>query len=673
MSPSERAAFLRAELHRHNVAYYVHDQPGVSDAEYDALMRELQNIEETHPELIAPDSPTQRVGAAPVEAFGSVTHRKPMLSLGNCFSEEELREFDARAKRHLGMDEALPVAYVCELKLDGLSISLTYERGIFTQGATRGDGTTGEDITQNLKTIRGVPLRLSGESIPERIEIRGEAFLTHSEFARINESRESSGEPTFANPRNAAAGSLRQLDAKITSGRNLKAYFYAIGESVGWEPTSQSDLLARLKDWGFPTNPHTLRFETIDGVVAHIESWIDKKNALDYDTDGMVVKVDDATLQRELGQVARAPRWATAYKYPALQVETVVEEIRVQVGRTGAVTPLAVLKSVSVAGVIVSRATLHNQDEITRKDVREGDTVVIQRAGEVIPEVVSVVVGKRKEGAPPYLLPTTCPSCGTALVRPEGEAVTRCPNATDCPAQLQTRLEHFVSRNALNIDGLGGERLAQLIESGLVKDAADLFTLEKEKLLPLERMGEKLADNLLTELDKKKKTTLSRLLFGLGIRHVGERGAASLAQHFGSLEKLRGASLEQLGQVQDVGAVTAQSVFDWLQNHSGLLERLTSVGVEAEESEGGPTSDVFAGKSFVFTGALEKFTREDAEALVRRLGGRASGSVSRQTSYVVAGPGAGSKREKAEALGIPILTEDEFAALLPAVQLPVTG
>ncbi len=665
MNPADRIAQLCAELQRHNIAYYVHDQPTASDAEYDALMQELLALEAAHPELITPESPTQRVGAMPAEAFGSVTHRRPMLSLGNCFSDGDLREFDERAKRHLGMDEALPLEYVCELKLDGLSISLTYENGTFVQGATRGDGATGEDITQNLKTIRGIPLKLTGERIPERIEIRGEAFLSHSEFKKANITREQSGEATFANPRNAAAGSLRQLDSKITASRRLRAYFYAIGESVGWEPTSQSDLLEKLQGWGFPTNPHTEKFESIEGVIGHIASWTEKKNTLDYDTDGMVVKVDDAVLQRELGQVSRAPRWATAFKYPALQVETVVEDIRVQVGRTGAITPLAVLTPVSVAGVMVARATLHNQDEITRKDVRIGDTVAIQRAGEVIPEVVSVVLSKRLESSAAYFLPTTCPSCGSALVRPEGEAVTRCPSSETCPAQLQTRLEHFVSRNALNIDGLGGERLAQLIESGLVTGFPDLFTLEKEKLLPLERMGEKLADNLLGELAQKKKTSLARLLFGLGIRHVGERGAAGLAQHFGSLEKLQGATLEQLGLVQDVGGVTAQSVFDWLQSSGPLLEKLLSVGVEAKGDEAAPTSDHFSGKSFVFTGALEKFNRDDAEALVRRLGGRASGSVSKQTSYVVAGPGAGSKREKAESLSIPILTEDEFAQLLP--------
>lgn len=667
LSP-ERAAFLRSELARHNILYYIHDAPEISDAEYDKLLRELQEIEAAHPELITPDSPTQRVGAAPASAFGSVTHKKPMLSLGNAFSADELREFDARAKRHLGLpeDTAEKIAYLCELKLDGLSVSLTYENGVFVKGATRGDGTTGEEITQNLKTIPSIPLRLQGESLPALIEIRGEAFLTHSEFARINQEREASGEPTFANPRNAAAGSLRQLDPRITAGRKLKVWFYAVGEASGFEPESQLGWLEQLKNWGLPTAPERQLCTDIEEVVATVEAWGAKKNTLDYDTDGVVVKVNDFALQRELGQVSRAPRWAIAFKYPALQVETTVEEILVQVGRTGAITPLAKLTPVSVAGVIVSRATLHNQDEIARKDVRVGDTVVIQRAGEVIPEVVQVVTSKRPEASEPYKLPTVCPSCGTPTIRPEGEAVTRCPNTEGCPAQLQTRLEHFVSRNALNIEGLGGERLTQFIEAGLVSDATDLFTLTKEQLLPLERMGEKLADNLLGELEKKKNTTLARFLVAVGIRHVGEGGASRLAQGFGTLEKLRAASVEDIAKVPDIGLTTAQSVRGWLDTNTAFLDKLSAVGVVAQGDEAAPVSDHFAGKTFVFTGALEKFSREDAEAIVKRLGGRASGSVSKQTSYVVAGPGAGSKLAKAEQLGVSVLTEDEFAELLPS-------
>lgn len=666
--PTERTAWLRAELARHNVLYYIHDAPDISDAEYDRLYHELVALEAAHPELVTTDSPTQRVGTAPASAFGAVAHRRPMLSLGNAFSADEMREFDARAKRHLGMAEDTEISYLCELKLDGLSVSLTYEDGVLVRGATRGDGTTGEEITQNLKTIASIPLRLVGENVPPLIEVRGEAFLTHGEFARINRERESKGEPTFANPRNAAAGSLRQLDPRITASRKLKVWFYAVGESSGWEPTSQLGLLDQLKAWGLPTAPERELGANVEAVIATIVAWSEKKNTLDYDTDGVVVKVNDFTLQRELGQVSRAPRWAIAYKYPALQVETLVEEILVQVGRTGAITPLARLKPVSVAGVVVSRATLHNQDEIDRKDVRVGDTVVIQRAGEVIPEVVQVVTSKRPENTVPFKLPTECPSCGTPTVRPEGEAVTRCPNAESCPAQLQTRLEYFVSRNALNIDGLGGERLAQFIDAGLVRDAADLFTLTKEQLLPLERMGEKLADNLVGALAAAKNTTLARLLVAVGIRHVGEGGASRLAQGFGTLEKLREATVEQLAQVPDVGLTTAQSVFDWLQSNAAFLDKLGTVGVVAQGDEAAPVSDHFAGKAFVFTGALEKFTREEAEALVKRLGGRAAGSVSKQTSYLVAGPGAGSKLAKAEQLGVTVLTEDEFAELLPPAE-----
>jgi DNA ligase (NAD+) len=665
---AERARFLRDEIQRHNVAYYVHDAPTVSDAEYDALMNELNALEAKFPELVSPDSPTQRVGAVPASAFGAVTHRRPMLSLANAFSADDLREFDKRARRHLGMSADAPIAYVCELKLDGLAVSLTYEKGVFVQGATRGDGTTGEDITQNLRTIKSLPLRLAGENLPERIEVRGEAFLTHAEFARINADREASGEPTFANPRNAAAGSLRQLDSSITAKRRLQIYCYGIGESVGYAPTTQGGLLDQYRAWGIPTNPHRCDCPDIEAVIEFVAQWESKKNTLDYDTDGVVVKVNSVALQNELGQVARAPRWAIAYKYPAMQVETIVEDIVVQVGRTGAITPLAILKPVSVAGVTVSRATLHNQDEIDRKDVRVGDTVVIQRAGEVIPEVVRVVPEKRPETTTPFHIPAACPSCGTPVVRPEGEAVTRCPNAKGCPAQLQTRIEHFVSRNALDIAGLGERHIAQLIATGLVKDAADLFYLTKDQLLPLERMGDKLADNILNAIASRKQTTLARLLYAFGIRHIGERAASILAQHFGTLERVAAASADEMANVHEIGRTMAESVasFFGLEETRLLLHKLREAGVEAAGDDSAPVSDHFAGKTFVFTGALTVRTREDAEALVRRLGGRAAGSVSKQTSYVVAGPGAGSKLEKAQSLNIPVLTEEEFDALLPA-------
>jgi DNA ligase (NAD+) len=665
---SERARFLRDEIQRHNIAYHVHDAPTVSDAEYDALMNELNALEAKFPELVSPDSPTQRVGGTPISAFGSVTHRRQMLSLGNAFSADDLREFDKRAKRQLGMALDAPIEYICELKLDGLAVSLTYEKGVFVQGATRGDGTTGEDITQNLRTIKSLPLRLAGDNLPERIEVRGEAFLTHSEFARINTDREASGEPTFANPRNAAAGSLRQLDSGITAKRRLQLYCYGIGESIGYTPASQIGLLDQYRGWGIPTNPHRCDCPDIEAVIEFVAQWESKKNTLDYDTDGVVVKVNSVALQKELGQVARAPRWAIAYKYPAMQVETVVEDIVVQVGRTGAITPLAILKPVSVAGVTVSRATLHNQDEIDRKDVRIGDTVVIQRAGEVIPEVVRVVTEKRPEGTAPFRIPVECPSCGTPVVRPEGEAVTRCPNAKGCPAQLQTRIEHFVSRNALDIAGLGERHIAQLIANGLIKDSADLFFLTKDQLLPLERMGDKLADNILNAIAARKQTTLARLLYAFGIRHIGERAASVLAQHFGTLEKVAAASADEMSNVHEIGRTMAESIASYfgLEETRLLLGKLREAGVEAKGDDSAPVSDHFAGKTFVFTGSLTIRTREDAEALVRRLGGRAAGSVSKQTSYVVAGPGAGSKLEKAQSLNIPVLTEEEFGALLPS-------
>jgi len=591
-----------------------------------------------------------------------------MLSLGNAFSDDDLRQFDLRAKRALGMELDAAVAYVCELKMDGLAVSLTYEDGLFVRGATRGDGATGEDITQNLRTIQAIPLRLTGSEAPSLFEARGEVYLTHNEFKRINQLRETSGEPVFANPRNAAAGSLRQLDPKITAGRRLQFFAYGFGEAKGFRPDTQMDLLDALANFGFPVNPHRTLCGDIEAVIAFVRDWEGRKNTLDYDTDGIVVKVDDVRLQEELGQVSRAPRWAIAYKYPALQVRTTIEDIVIQIGRTGALTPLALLAPVAVGGVMVSRATLHNQDEITRKDVRVGDTVVIQRAGEVIPEVVRVVTEARPDSAQPYRLPENCPSCGTPVVRPEGEAVTRCPNARGCPAQLQTRLEHFVSRNALDIAGLGERHVAQLIAAGLVKSPADLFFLQKENLLPLGRMGDKLADNILKAIAERKQTTLARLIFALGMRHVGEKASSVLARHFGTLDKLAAASADDIEKVHEIGRTIAESVaaFFALDETKELLAKLKTAGVHAAGDESSaPVSDHFAGKSFVFTGALTQRTRDEAEALVRRLGGRASGSVSKQTSYVVAGENAGSKRTKAESLKIPVLTEDEFATLLP--------
>jgi DNA ligase (NAD+) len=685
-----RAEELRAQINRANYCYYALDQPELSDAAYDALMRELRQLEETFPELITPESPTQRVGAEMVTAFAPYPHRVPMLSLDNAFSPDDLRAWEERIRRQLGAGPELPIEYVCELKIDGLSISLTYENGRFVKGGTRGNGEVGEDITPNLRAIPALPMQLrehgtarpsapgnrfeAAESNgiarpwPTCIEIRGEVFLTHKEFARINAEIEDKGGKTFANPRNAAAGSLRQKDPTVTAGRRLDIFVYTVGACEGWEFESQYDLLQTYRAWGLRTNPTARLCKNLDEALEFIAEWAEKKESLTYDMDGVVVKVNSFALQRELGQVSRSPRWAIAYKYPALQVRTRVEAIEMQVGRTGAITPVAILAPVAVAGVIVSRATLHNEDEIRRKDVRVGDTVVIQRAGEVIPEVVEVVRSARNGSEAEFAMPTHCPSCGTEVVKPEGEAVTRCPNE-DCPAKVQQRIEHFVSRGAMDIEGLGSKQVASLLQAGRVQDAADLYTLSKESLLPLERMGDKLATKILENIAASKTRPLHRLIHALGIRHVGEHTAEVLASHFGSLEKLRAASAEELAQVYEIGQTTAESIVAYFADprNQHLLEKLAAAGVQPEARAAVPVSDALAGKTFVFTGALT-LPREEAEAMVKQRGGRASSSVSKQTSYVVAGDNAGSKRAKAESLGVPILTEAEFFALIENIE-----
>lgn len=665
MDVKERIDWLRNEIARHNTMYYIHDAPTISDAEYDSLLQELHGLEAENPNLVTGDSPTQRVGAPLSGGFAEVTHGRPMLSLANAFSATDLVEFDARIKRFLELDQAEEIQYCCELKLDGLAVSLTYAKGVLMRAATRGDGSTGEDITANVRTIRSIPLRLAVDDAPDIIEIRGEVYLPHTEFKRINDLRDAAGEPTFANPRNAAAGSLRQQDPKITAERRLAAAFYSLGESSAAEPASQIALLDWLRSAGLQTDSHVKLCNGIDAVIAHIEAWEKLREHLPYDTDGMVIKVNDSDMQRRLGAVARAPRWAIAFKYPAQQVETVVEDILVQVGRTGAITPLAKLRPVNCAGVTVSRATLHNQSEIDRKDVRVGDTVVIQRAGEVIPEVVSVVVAKRLDSSQPYSIPSVCPSCGTELIRPDGEAVIRCPNVTECPAQLQTRLEHFVSRLAFNIDGLGGERLAQMIDAGIVTCAADIFRITPDVLLGLDRMGAKLADNLMKGIDSSRQISLSRFIYSLGIRHIGERASEILANHFVTLAALRAATVDELVKVHEIGQSTAESVTDWLSRHQTTIDDILSAGVTVSDADVSASRDVLTGQVFVFTGALERLTRESAEALVRSLGGTATGSVSKKTTCLVAGPGAGSKLAKAESLGVQIIDEATFIASLP--------
>jgi DNA ligase (NAD+) len=679
-----RVAQLRQQLEEANYRYYALDDPSLSDLAYDALLRELQALEAEYPQILSPDSPTQRIGAQGTTAFDPVSHRAPMLSLDNAFSPEELREWEAKLRRAIGADENYPIEYICELKIDGSAISLTYAQGRFARGGTRGDGDTGEDVTLNLKTIRPIPLQLrpidnanapaapqaalslfeeerGSAGFPDLIEVRGEVFLSHREFAAINAEMEEKGGKTFANPRNAAAGSLRQKDPSITASRHLDIFCYAVGACEGWAFESQRDLLQTYRQWGLRTNPNVRLCPNIDAVLAFCEEWREGKQSLPYDIYGVVIKVNAFDLQRELGQVSRSPRWAIAYKYPALQVRTKIESIAVQVGRTGALTPVANLTPVNVAGVVVSRATLHNEDEIRRKDVRVGDTVVIQRAGEVIPEIVEVVVSERTGAEEEFVFPTLCPVCNGETERPEGEAVRRCINP-DCPGKLQTRIEHFVSRNAMDIEGLGEKQIEQLIAQGLIRDFADIYTLEKEPLLAIERMGDKLATKILDNIEKSKRNPLSRLLFGLGIRHIGEHSAEVLANQYSALESLSAATVEELSQVHEIGKTTAESVVAYFADprHQELLRRLLEAGVAPQSNAVPPVSRAFEGMAFVFTGTLTQLKREEAEAMVKARGGRASGSVSKQTRYVVAGENAGSKLAKAQQLGVAVLTEAEF-------------
>jgi len=667
---SARAEELRRQLNRANYAYYALDQPEIADSEYDRLFHELLKIETDHPEMATADSPTQRVGVTPLSSFQRHTHRQPMLSLANAFDEADLRQFDERCKRYLGLAEDTAIDYVAELKIDGLSISLTYENGVLTTASTRGDGVNGENVTPNVKTISSIPLRL-GEGAPDFIEVRGEVYLSHAEFARINQARETSGEAVFANPRNAAAGSLRQLDSRVTAGRKLTVFLYSTGFSSTPFANSQMELLQTLKHWGLRVNPEAHLCHGIDDVLTFIESAAERKEGLSYDIDGIVVKVNDFGMQSDLGALDRTPRWAIAYKFPAQQGKTKIIDIIAQVGRTGAITPVALVEPVTLPpNSVVQRATLHNQQEIDRKDVRVGDTVLIQKAGDVIPEIVQVVLAERPEGSTPYLLPTECPACGTTVVRPEGEAVTRCPNKLGCPAQISERVVHFVGRRAMDIEWIGAERVIQFIEAGLVNDAGDLYFLKDktEDLKKLERMGDKLMNNMLDAIEASKTPPLNRLIFALGIRHVGEHTAEVLADSFGSLDKLKVATVEELSNVHEIGGATAESIvaFFGQPETDELLGKLAEAGVNPVAPEHAPQSDKFSGKSFVFTGTLETMTRDDAEAKVKSMGGRAAGSVSKATDYVVAGANAGSKLEKARSLGVTVMTEAEFNEMVEA-------
>lgn len=682
MDPASRIEALRREIRHHEERYYVLNQPEIADAEFDALMRELQQLETEHPDLVTPDSPTQRVGGRVSESFQDVRHAEPMLSLDNAYDEADLRAFDDRVRR--GLTEAGvsidKVDYVTELKIDGVSIALTYEDGQFVRGATRGNGIVGEDVTMNVRTIRAIPLRLT-EKIPGRIEVRGEVYLPRQAFEKMNREREEIGEPVFANPRNAAAGALRNLDPALVSKRGLRAFTYQLVDERSRPPT-HGETLERLSHWRLPVEPHWTRCHGIDEVWAFCERFAAERRSLGFDTDGVVIKVDAIDRRRLLGTTSKFPRWAVAFKYPAEQKTTLLKRIDVNVGRTGAVTPFAVMEPVFVGGTTVTMATLHNADDIARKDIREGDWVIVEKAGDVIPRVVAPVPGRRSPDSAPWVMPTTCPVCGSALHREEEEAVWRCENVS-CPAKLQRGLEHFASRSAMNIEGLGESLVAQLIERNLVRDYSDVYKLTTPQLATLtsssqrsdgklieRRFGEKNAAKVVEQIERSKDNPLWRLIYGLGIRHIGERGAQVLARAFGSMEAIATASQEHLQSTSDVGPVLAESVRSWFDEprNRELIDRLRQAGVRTEvpeeERQAAAGPKPLAGRTYVITGTLESMSREQATEALEGLGAKVAGSVSKKTTGVIVGAEAGSKADKARELGIPTLDEQQFTALI---------
>ncbi|HUT53631.1 MAG TPA: NAD-dependent DNA ligase LigA [bacterium] len=665
MSVKDEIEELRRLINYHNIRYYRDDDPEISDAEYDQLMRRLADLEAKHPELVTPDSPTQRVGAAPLEKFEKRKHLRPMFSLGNAMDEAEVREFDARVKRMIGTDKN--IEYVAEPKIDGLGVNLVYEKGRLQWGATRGDGETGENVTRNLLTIREVPARLHDKNPPSVVEVRGEVYMSVAAFRELNQGREKAHEPLFANPRNAAAGSLRQLDSKITASRKLSLFCYQLGEiEGGTKLAAHEEVLARLKAWGFPVNPRIKLCRGVDEAVEFHRRLLDDRDQLEYEADGVVLKVNRMDWQRELGERSREPRWAIAVKFPARQETTVVLNITPNVGRTGAITPTAELEPALVSGVIVKRATLHNQDEIDRKDVRVGDRVLIQRAGDVIPEVVKVIDDGKHDQRPRYKLPDKCPVCGADAVRPEGEVVLRCVNI-NCPAQIKERIFHFASRDAMDIEGLGEKKVEQYYERGLLSSVADIYKLKKADLLKLGKDVEVSAEKLLAAIEKSKDTTLPRFLYALGIRHVGEHVARLLADACGSLDKLMAAGVDELTEIPGIGPEVAGSVRDFFERPENrkLVNDLLHAGVKPKSVvKKVPKDSPFAGKTVVLTGGLDTISRNEAGAKIQELGGRVSSSVSKKTDFVVAGSDPGSKYDKARELGVKILDEKEFLKML---------
>jgi len=658
----KRVEKLREEIEYHNYRYYVLDKPEISDAQYDRLMRELEKLEEQYPELRSPNSPTQRVGAPPLEAFEIVRHTLPMLSLANAFDEAETKDFDKRVKKFLGTTQ--DIEYIAEPKLDGLAVELVYEKGHFIVGSTRGDGVNGENITRNLRTVRTIPLQLIRKEIPvpERLEVRGEVIMQMKRFQELNRRREEAGEPLFANPRNAAAGSVRQLDSKITARRPLEIYCYGVGEVRGRIFKSHWEILQAFPKWGLRINPHIQRCRSIDDVLQYYHEMSEKRESLPYEIDGIVIKVDRLDLQTRLGEIARSPRWALAFKFQPKQETTKILDIIVQVGRTGALTPVAVMEPVKVGGVEVSRATLHNQDEIDKKDVRIGDTVIIQRAGDVIPEVVQVISSKRNGTEKKFRMPSKCPVCGAEVIKEE--AIHRCIGL-DCPAQLKGRIKHFASKRAMDIEGLGTKLTDQLVEKGLVKDVADIYYIKKEQLIALERMAEKSAQNIIDAIEKSKNKPLAKFLFALGIRHVGETTAEDLASHFLRLDDFFRLLEEDLMEVEGIGPEVAASVHQFFKDKKNKesIERLKKAGVKVIEPKVKEKGKL-VGKTFVFTGTLKAFGRDEARNLVESLGGMTASGVSKKVDFVVIGEDPGSKFDKAKKLGIKTLTEEEFMRII---------
>jgi DNA ligase (NAD+) len=681
-----RVEELRSQIAYHEHRYFVLDAPEVSDADFDALVVELRQLEERHPELITPDSPTQRVGGAPVETFGIVEHRIPMLSLANAFSAEQLRAWHARASRLIERDD---FALVCEPKIDGFAVSLVYVECKLSVAATRGDGQRGENITANVQTIEAIPKEIPQQikgkytGTPSSFEVRGEVYMTKSGFERVNLERAQRGEPLFASPRNSAAGSVRQKDPTVTASRPLSAFVYQYGGAWPGPNTkgrpgtghgafprqTQRDMLGWLKERGFPVNPHIQRFTSLDGVIAFCESWVDRRDSLDYEIDGIVIKVDDLGLQRQMGAVGREPRWAIAYKFPPTQATTLLRQIAVNVGRTGTLNPFAVLEPVVIGGATVKLATLHNEDDIRRKDIRVGDTVIVQRAGDVIPQVVGPVVSRRPPGARRWSMPKKCPACKTPVMRNEGEAAYFCPNR-DCPMQRVRLLEHFVSRGAMDIEGIGEQLAHLLMARGFVRDGADVYTLRgrRDDLIAIERFGAKSVDNLLANIDASKKRPLSRVLVALGIRHVGSEMAAMLAQHFGSIDALISASADEIEAIPGVGRVIAESVVDFFArpDNRDLVQRLRAAGVNLAEERGAAREGPLSGLTFVVTGRLDRLSRNEAESLLKREGATVATTVTKKTTYVVVGADPGTKLAKAEKLAVQTLDEDAFLTLLKA-------